>query len=51
MADWWRCPNTPPCPHAAVFHDIEDFDDQFPRCGVDGCTCGAPPEQTGDADA
>jgi hypothetical protein len=40
---WWRCPNDPPCPHAGLFHDVEDFDDPSPRCCVDGCDCGGSP--------
>lgn len=28
---WWRCPNTPPCPHGGVFHDVEDFDRPDPE--------------------
>jgi hypothetical protein len=39
---WWLCPNTPPCGHGAVLHDIEDYDDEHPRCGVEGCDCGDP---------
>jgi hypothetical protein len=38
---WWRCPNEPPCPHGAVLHDIEDAEDQLPRCCAEGCGCGA----------
>jgi len=37
------CPNVPPCPHGAVFHDIEDYDDDSPTCCVEGCTCGRRP--------
>lgn len=37
---WWLCPNKPPCPHAAVLHDIEDLEDIRPRCCVPGCPCG-----------
>jgi hypothetical protein len=37
---WWRCPNNPPCPHAGLFHDIYDEEDQVPRCCADGCDCG-----------
>ena len=37
---WWVCPNQPPCPHGAVVHDVEDFDDRLPRCCVEGCGCG-----------
>ena len=40
MADWWRCPNDPPCPHAAVYHDVYDYDDPFPRCCMAACDCG-----------
>jgi hypothetical protein len=39
---WWKCPNQPPCPHAGVFHDIYDFDDDRPTCCEEGCTCGQP---------
>ena len=34
------CPNSPPCAHGAVLHDIEDYDGEVPRCCVDGCSCG-----------
>lgn len=37
---WWLCPNDPPCPHGAVFHDVEDYEDPSPTCCVEGCTCG-----------
>jgi hypothetical protein len=36
------CPNDPPCPHAALLHDIEDYDDPSPMCCVEGCDCGQP---------
>lgn len=36
---WWKCPNTPPCEHGRVLHDIEDWE-SLPRCGVGGCECG-----------
>lgn len=39
---WLACPNTPPCPHPGLIHDIEDYDDPSPTCCVDGCRCGAP---------
>lgn len=42
-AAWWRCPNEPSCGHAGVFHDIEDWDDDLPRCCVEGCPCGERP--------
>lgn len=42
-AHWWRCPNDPPCPHAGVFHDIEEPGDPIPTCCFDGCTCGHVP--------
>lgn len=42
--DWWLCPNVPRCPHAAVFHDVEDWEDDRPRCTIDGCRCGARDE-------
>mgnify|MGYP001560940380 CR=1 FL=1 len=38
---WWSCPNRPPCSHGAALHDVEDWDDDRPRCCVDGCQCGA----------
>lgn len=41
---WWRCPSNPPCEHAALFHDIEEYDDPRPRCCVEGCDCGKPGE-------
>ncbi len=47
MPDWWRCPNNPACAHAAAFHDIEDLEDEIPRCCVEGCRCGARPSETG----
>lgn len=34
------CPNTPPCGHARIAHDVEDADDPLPMCCVDGCGCG-----------
>lgn len=34
------CPNTPPCLHARIAHDVEDADDPLPMCCVDGCDCG-----------
>ncbi len=37
---WWLCPNDPPCPHAAVLHDIEEPCDPSPTCCIEGCTCG-----------
>lgn len=40
VPDWLRCPNNPPCPHAGLFHDIEDYDDPVPRCCAGGCSCG-----------
>lgn len=39
---WWLCPNTPPCPHGAALHDIEDFEDTRPTCCADDCACGQP---------
>lgn len=39
---WWLCPNTPPCPHGAALHDIEDLEDTSPRCCFQGCACGRP---------
>jgi hypothetical protein len=44
---WWLCPNEPRCPHARVFHDVEDYDDPLPRCCAEGCDCGKwPPPVT-----
>jgi hypothetical protein len=40
-SSWWLCPNTPPCPHTAVVHDICDWGDPAPTCCIDGCTCPA----------
>jgi hypothetical protein len=37
---WHLCPNTPPRPHAAVLHDVEDLEDTTARCCVAGCACG-----------
>lgn len=39
-APWLACPNTPPCPHSALSHDIWAHDDPRPACCVDGCDCG-----------
>lgn len=39
---WWLCPNTPPCPHGAALHDVEDLEDASPRCCFQGCACGRP---------
>ena len=36
----YHCPNEPRCPHARVFHDVEDYDDPLPRCCAEGCDCG-----------
>lgn len=44
------CPNTPPCPHWAGLHDIDDYDDPTPKCCVDGCTCGHPTREDDDRD-
>jgi hypothetical protein len=41
-------PNEPPCPHPALVHDIEDWEDMVPRCCAEGCGCGAR-EQPGSA--
>lgn len=38
----WVCPNTPPCPHPGLVHDIEDDEDTSPTCCIEGCTCGRP---------
>jgi hypothetical protein len=42
---WWLCPNTPRCPHGAVLHDVEDWEDMSPTCCVDGCGCGTQLDQ------
>lgn len=39
---WWLCPNDPPCPHGAIVHDVEDYEDPSPTCCVEGCSCGHP---------
>lgn len=39
VSGWWRCPARR-CPHPFNLHDIEDADDELPRCCVDGCDCG-----------
>lgn len=40
---WHLCPNEPRCPHAALFHDIDEMDDPLPRCCAEGCPCGKKP--------
>lgn len=42
LCAWCRGPLPPgnPSAHAAVLHDVHDFDDERPRCCVDGCRCG-----------
>ncbi|ANN16219.1 hypothetical protein SD37_11585 [Amycolatopsis orientalis] len=38
-----RCPNTPPCEHPAMIHDVSgDPEDPKPMCCADGCACGQP---------
>jgi hypothetical protein len=37
------CPNSPPCGHSGLLHDVQDWDDTLPRCCSDGCLCGAAP--------
>ncbi len=37
---WWLCPNDPTCWHGAIFHDVEDYDDESPTCCFEGCACG-----------
>jgi hypothetical protein len=37
---WWACPNVPPCPHGGAVHDVEDLEDEVPRCCMEGCDCG-----------
>jgi hypothetical protein len=44
---WLRCPNEPPCPHAAVVHDIYDYAKPSPRCCVLGCDCGRSAQPVG----
>jgi hypothetical protein len=34
------CPNTPPCPHPKVVHDIDSAEDPKPMCRAKGCDCG-----------
>ena len=41
MSEWWLCPNGQ-CPHGAVLHDSEDWDDPAPTCCVEGCICPRP---------
>lgn len=36
----------PYCPHGMVLHDVEELDDERPRCCVEGCDCGAEPPVT-----
>lgn len=37
------CPNTPPCEHPAMIHDVSgDPEDPKPMCCADGCSCGQP---------
>jgi hypothetical protein len=40
MTAWWLCPNVPPCPHGAVFHDTDGDTEILDTCCVEGCTCG-----------
>lgn len=40
---WLTCPNTPPCPHPGLLHDINDHDDPSPTCCAGDCTCGHTP--------
>lgn len=40
VIEWWLCPNEPRCPHGAVLHDVDDYDDPSPTCCVEGCGCG-----------
>lgn len=42
---WWKCPNDPPCGHAGLLHDVEDYEDPLPTCCVEGCRCGHDPEK------
>lgn len=43
-----RCPNTPPCDHPAMIHDISgDPEDPRPMCCIDGCTCGGTGAKAG----
>jgi len=42
-APWGRCPNTPPCEHPSLIHDVSgDPEDPKPMCCADGCRCGQP---------
>lgn len=34
------------CRHGNALHDVEDFDDPYPTCCVDGCRCGHPGDAT-----
>lgn len=36
----WPCPNRPSCGHGGHLHDVEDWEDVFPTCTVNGCGCG-----------
>jgi hypothetical protein len=39
----WNCPNTPPCEHPSLVHDVSgDPEDPKPMCCADGCRCGQP---------
>lgn len=40
---WLVCPNTPPCGHSGLFHDIHEPDDPRPTCCIGACRCGRPP--------
>lgn len=39
---WLACPNTPPCGHAGLFHDIGEPGDPRPTCCIGDCRCGQP---------
>jgi hypothetical protein len=41
---WWLCPNDPPCPHAAVLHEVEEWGAPD-VCSEEGCGCGRELEQ------
>lgn len=35
-------PGCPTCGHGDAFHDVYDYDDPYPTCCIEGCTCGHP---------
>ncbi|HEX3781730.1 MAG TPA: hypothetical protein VHX38_18865 [Pseudonocardiaceae bacterium] len=40
VAGLTACPNTPPCPHPKLVHDIDELNAPRPTCCAVGCTCG-----------